>query len=342
MSKRKLSKQQSRRIKDNQTKRRAQRSEEVAIDEGQLGPIQIGRVVAHYGTQVDVEAADSENTRQRCFLRANIQSVVTGDQVIFRSSEEGMGVVVSIEPRESELVRPDSYGKLKPVAANVNFMMVTIAPEPEPFLNLIDRYIVAGENSQVTPIILINKLDLLERKANSTIECIQSLYSELGYHVFSVCVKTRRGILELQQFLSGGTCIFVGQSGVGKSSIIQTLLPNEQIKIGALSEQMQKGKHTTTHSQLYHFDQGGSCIDSPGIREFGLWHLSQEEVLHGFKELDSLSRECRFRDCAHEQEPGCAIRMAIENKTVSSERFESYKRILNSLDDVTMRNTTIN
>ena len=128
--------------------------------------------------------------------------------------------------------------------------------------------------------------------------------------------------------------IFVGQSGVGKSSLIQALLPKEDIKIGELSEAVKKGRHTTTHASLYHFEFGGHCIDSPGIREFGLWHLTAEEVLNGFKELQSLAEHCKFRDCSHSHEPGCALLKALDEQVISEQRFKSYQQIIHSLDDV--------
>ncbi|WNO08183.1 small ribosomal subunit biogenesis GTPase RsgA [Teredinibacter sp. KSP-S5-2] len=338
MTKRKLTKQQSRRIREQQQARlnRAKEQTELTPDD-QLGPELIGQAVAHHGKKVLVSPHNG-NSQQiiHCFVRANVKSIVTGDQVVYRE-HEGNGVIVSVEPRKTELVRPDSYGKLKLVAANVDFMLITIAPIPEPYPNLIDRYLVAGENTGIEPIILINKKDLIAGEQAEKIEQITQLYQELEYKVFFVSAKAGDGFKPLSQYLSQGTSIFVGQSGVGKSSIIKKLLPDEEIKIGDLSDQVNKGRHTTTHSQLYQFAQGGSCIDSPGIREFGLWHFTSNQVLAGFRELKSLEGECKFRDCSHEQEPGCAINRALEEKIVSQERFASYKRILNSLDEVTIQ-----
>ena len=141
---------------------------------------------------------------------------------------------------------------------------------------------------------------------------------------------------QLQQWLSTGTAIFVGQSGVGKSSVIQYLLPDEEIKVGKLSEQVKKGRHTTTHARLYHFPTGGDCIDSPGIREFGLWHLTEDDVTAGFRELTPCMGQCRFRNCRHQQEPGCALQNAVTSGAISKERFQSYQLIVASLNDVTV------
>ena len=125
--------------------------------------------------------------------------------------------------------------------------------------------------------------------------------------------------------------MFVGQSGVGKSSLINTLLPDEELKVGALSKATKKGRHTTTTARLYHFPAGGDLIDSPGIREFGLWHMSEEDVTYGFRELREIAGYCRFRDCKHETEPGCAILKALDEGIISEERFISYQRILATL-----------
>ena len=141
-------------------------------------------------------------------------------------------------------------------------------------------------------------------------------------------------LADLKTFLNDRVSVFVGQSGVGKSSLIATLLPGEDLRIGALSENTRKGKHTTTTARLYHFPAGGDLIDSPGIREFGLWHMSPEEVMYGFRELRDIAGHCRFRDCAHESEPGCAIIEALENGEISDERFFSYKRILSTLTEL--------
>jgi len=332
MAKRKLTKHQSRRIKQNQ-KQSAHRAkaEPIDYDDDALGPEQEARIIAHYGKQVDIETDAGQHVR--CFLRANLDSVVTGDYVVWREFDD-LGVVVSVAPRSSYLCRPDSYGKLKPVAANIDQIIITVAPEPEVHTNLIDRYIVAAESHNISAKILINKSDLMEGNRLAKFAAIRLLYQELGYTVILASAKIDKGLDELQQNLKDKTSIFVGQSGVGKSSIIQRLLPNESIEVGALSSASAKGRHTTTHSQLFHFPDGGECIDSPGIREFGLWHLSANDVIAGFKEIYVLAQSCKFRDCSHAMEPGCHVQKALKKKELSAQRFESFKRILSSLDDV--------
>lgn len=342
MAKRRLSKNQTRRIQSKQRQFSENASlesassefDESSLNESNLGPEQAGRVIAHFGTQVDVEN-EARETR-RCFMRANLQSVITGDHVVWRDGPD-CGVVVSLEERRSLICRPDSYGKLKPVAANVDQILVTVAPKPELHSNLIDRYIVVAETTGITPIILFNKSDLVDENTSDNFDEILERYTSLGYQVIKTSAKKNINLQELTQVLKQKTSIFVGQSGVGKSSIIQQLVPEHDIQVGQLSDAKIKGRHTTTHSQLFHFIEGGECIDSPGIREFGLWHLTEDDVINGFIELREASQHCKFRDCRHEKEPGCAIISAIEAGAIAEDRFQNFKRIISSLNDVDVR-----
>lgn len=334
MSKRKLSRQQSWRIskiQDERTaraQRRGARGEEV-LGAGELGAEQTGLVIAHFGTQVDVEADDGST--QRCHLRANLDGLVTGDRVIWCAGD-ATGVVVAREPRHSELRRPDPYGKLKPIAANIDQILVVIAPFPEPHANLIDRYLVASEAVGIEPVLVLNKSDLLERDHDlrTRLQALLAIYPTLGYRLLEV--SSHSGSLSLlKAALRDRISIFVGQSGVGKSSLVNALLPAAGLRVGALSELRQKGVHTTTTAQLFHLPAGGSLIDSPGIREFGLWHMSREQVEQGFREFRPLLGHCRFRDCSHEHEPGCAILAAVEAGAISPTRLGSYRHIVSTL-----------
>lgn len=333
MSRRKLSKQQSERIKKNQ---RDKFTVALASDDENL-KLQ-GQIVSHHGTSVQVEYLDEQQRFQTvsCHLRANLEQVVTGDMVLWQQEGEG-GVVVSRDERKSVLLRPDAYGQLKPVAANVTQLVLVIAPEPEAHCGLVDRYLVATENMGVKALILINKSDLLHEGNNATLTHIAATYKNIGYDVIHVSARTGSGIENLKNFLLDETSIFVGQSGVGKSSLIQKLLPDEELRVGDLSSSQSKGRHTTTHSQLYHFSSGGVCIDSPGIREFGLWHMTPGEVLYGFVDLRAQALNCKFRNCTHETEPKCGIHNAIEKGLLYKTRFDSYKHILNTLNEVNIK-----
>ena len=336
MSKRKLSRQQAWRIEkiqDERAKRAARRDTEAeqALTGGELGPEREGLIVAQYGTQVAVES--EPGVSQRCHLRANVEGLVTGDRVVWCEGDP-VGVVVAQLERDSVLSRPDPYGKLKAVAANIDQIILVIAPFPEPHANLIDRYLVAAETVDIEPVILLNKMDLLEGDPalQQKMAELLDIYPALGYRVLYTSI-TQGGLQELHAALSERTSVFVGQSGVGKSSLVNVLLPDADLRVGALSQSTQKGTHTTTTAQLFHLTCGGSLIDSPGIREFGLWHMSKAQVEQGFRELRPILGTCKFRDCQHEQEPGCAILGAVEAGQITERRLDSFRRIVASLDD---------
>lgn len=342
MSKRKLTRRQAWRIEKVQQEKvqRAQKKEQAFSEQlkaGELGSESQGRITAHFGTQAEVECLHSNN-RYRCFLRANLGSLVTGDLVIFRPGPEVnavlTGVIEAVLPRESELSRPNAFGQIKPVAANIDQIILVIAPEPEAHPNLIDRYLVAAENCEIEPIILLNKTDLLNDNNRQALISLLNSYEKLGYQTLSVSSRDEQSLSELKQRLNGRISVFVGQSGVGKSSLINTLLPDEELKIGALSANTAKGRHTTTTARLYHFPAGGDLIDSPGIREFGLWHMSEDEVMHGFRELRDLAGHCRFRDCAHQHEPGCALLAGVKAGDIHERRLQSFHYIVQTLKDL--------
>ncbi len=345
MSKRKLTRRQAWRIQKVQDERaaRAEKRDSKAqeqLQEGNLGPEQHGLVIAHYGTQVAIEALEGDDKGQvcRCHMRANLGSLVTGDKVVWRSADtegkdDNLGVIVAVLPRHSELSRPDPYGDMKTVAANIDRIVIVIAPYPEPHGNLIDRYLVAAETLDIQPIILLNKTDRIDDTNRQRLNEMQERYSALGYEWLNVSTKTEQGFNELVSYLADYTSVFVGQSGVGKSSLINMLLPHENIRVGPLSEISQQGTHTTTTAHLFHFPGGGHLIDSPGIREFGLWHMDEGTLLEGFVEFRPFLGYCKFRDCAHQSEPGCAIQKALEGGAISDVRMASFRYILSTLDN---------
>jgi ribosome biogenesis GTPase len=352
MAKRNLNRRQQWRIEKIQKERteRATRKDQLVSEKevsGELGKPQQGLLITHFGKQVELEALEGElsGNRFRCHIRANLGALVTGDRVVWRpgictsSDQEPTGVIEAVHERKSLLQRPDIYGQLRPVAANIDHLIIVIAPEPEPFDNLIDRYIVAAETLSIPPVILLNKTDLITEENILRIDELTQQYDALGYTLLRAnCYKGQEGIEELIHWLDQQTCVFVGQSGVGKSSLIQALLPDEYLKVGALSEARKKGTHTTTTARLFHLPEGGDMIDSPGIREFGLWHISEEELIEGFVEFRPFLGHCKFRDCKHQQEPGCAIQQALESGAISEKRMRSFEMIKASLNDVTTHN----
>jgi ribosome biogenesis GTPase / thiamine phosphate phosphatase len=335
MSKRKLSRQQRWRVEKIQAERAARAEKQAARDDhaleaGEYGPEAPGRVIAHFGRTLDVQAPE-ETENHRCHLRANLEGLVTGDRVIWRQAQDGSGVVVARDTRDNVLERPDPRGQLKPVAANIDQILIVFAAEPAPFANLIDRYLVAAEATGITPVLVLNKVDLLPEGGGKLGELLER-YAALGYAVVRATTRTAQGLDELHANLRDKTSVFVGQSGVGKSSLIDRLLPDEALRIGALSEDSRKGTHTTTTARLYRLPAGGELIDSPGIREFGLTHLDEQQVTEGFVEFRDVLGRCRFRDCRHRDEPGCALLEAVAQGDIAEERFVSYRRILESLN----------
>lgn len=336
MSKRQLSRRQNWRIGKIQEERaaRAAKREERLLEElegGDLGPEQHGLVIAHFGVQVDVE--DDNGVVCRCHLRANLPTLVTGDRVVWRAGNQGQGVIVAQLPRRSELCRPDSRGQLKPVAANVDQIVIVFAPLPQPHANLIDRYLVAAEHAGIQPLLLLNKADLLDEENAPFIDRLLNTYRQLSYPLLEVSAHEGAGMDQLRAALDGRISVFVGQSGVGKSSLVNSLLPEVDLRVGALSELTGKGMHTTTTARLFHFPEGGDLIDSPGIREFGLGHVSRDDVEAGFIEFRDLLGRCRFRDCRHDREPGCALLQALDEGRIQPQRLASYRHIIASLPE---------
>lgn len=347
MARRKLNKKQLNRIANNQLAKRQQ-------DENLL----LGLVTTHYGSEVDVikinQAGHADkDIRQRCHFRANLPNIVCGDRVMWKpSSTSGeAGIIEALLDRHTLIERPRPYSDPKPVVANINTIILVISPKPEPIASLIDRYLIAAEIAGIEVIILLNKSDLLtgeiNQKLNTEIDKLLNLYRSLDYPVFCSSTKnhstfnfdTPKESLTLKSLFIDKTSILVGQSGVGKSSIINTIVDNSGAATGSISSSHSKGRHTTTTAELYFLkhnaddnvdSQDNAVIDSPGIREFGLWHLSEENIIDGLREFRHHAQACKFRDCEHGVSKGCALQIAFDNGTIHPSRVASYQHILNS------------
>lgn len=342
MSKNKLSKGQQRRVKANH-QRRLKTPEKVDYDDNLFGEPGEGVVISRFGMHADVEAPDG--SVHRCNIRRTIRSLVTGDRVVWRpgkTAAEGMavkGIVEAVHERTSVLTRPDFYDGVKPIAANIDQIVIVSAILPELSLNIIDRYLVACETLNVEPLIVLNKIDLLDDEGMAFVNEQMDIYRGIGYRVLMVSSHQQNGLQELQTALTDRISIFAGQSGVGKSSLLNALLglTDDSILTNDVSDVSGLGQHTTTAARLYHFPHGGDVIDSPGVREFGLWHLDAEQITHGFVEFHDYLGRCKYRDCKHDTDPGCAIREAVEKGEIAESRFENYHRILESMAQVQVK-----
>ena len=327
MAKRNLTKQQQTRIQQQQNRRRKQVESPTEEETDVLE--QSGTVITNFGANLTVE--NEQGQTFRCSVRQNIPSLVSGDHVVWQQMDEETGVIVALQERSSFLARPDRRGEAKVIAANIDQILIVSACKPSLNTRLIDRYLLAAETAHIIPIIIFNKVDLLEPGDLQEVKQQLQVYQELGYTVLFTSTKQEHGLDSLQASLQDKTSVFVGQSGVGKSSLINALLPEAMAQVAEVSQSTQKGRHTTTMARLYHLPSGGQIIDSPGIREFGLWQVSEQQAAEGFREFHPLLGQCRFRDCLHEDEPGCLIRENIATGKITEQRWQSYRRILESL-----------
>jgi len=278
-----------------------------------------GKVITRYGQRQLVETNNGEIFQ--CLSRQNIGFSVAGDEVLFQKTKQDEAIVTAIYPRRNELQRKD-----KLIAANVDQLWLVIALEPHYEFDLIDRYLIMAENSNLPIGIVINKIELSknEKQLNEDFEH----YINLGYEIHSLSVKSGINVDTFKEKLVNKSHIFLGQSGVGKSSLINSLIPDLELRVNEISIKSKLGKHTTTNTTLYHIPSGGDLMDSPGVREFQLDNLSEEQIVRGFREFKALSDKCRFRNCRHINEPDCAIKVALENGDISNNRYESYLNIL--------------
>lgn len=328
MAKRRLSEQQQRRIGRRQRDERAR-----ARSSNEHDTTRTGLVIAHHGRLVLVAEPpfNASSSLVRCHIRPSLRDIATGDEVAWQEGESGAAVITAVMPRRTALQRPDARQQLRTMVANIDVVLVVIAPLPEPHRGLLDRYLVVIENLRMTPVIVINKCDLHEADSDA-IEAIANDYRQLGYDVLKVSASSGSGMAELGKRVEDQTCVLVGQSGVGKSSLLNHLVPDADTAVGALSEGEAKGTHTTTTARLFFLPGGGRLVDSPGIREFAVTHLNLEEIAWGMVELRPFLGKCRFRNCRHQEEPDCAVKTAAESGIISPERMASFRHMTDTLE----------
>ncbi len=334
MARRYLTQRQREQIQQTREQRRQKAAERIArqvetLSGSSLGTEQTGLVIANHGPALIVE--NQQGRLYRCTVRQHLGILVCGDRVIWQASGPDEGVVITVKERRSLLGRPGYSGRLKPLAANVDQVAVVVAPQPALQEYLIDCYLVAIAAMGVDPLLVVNKTDLLDAAGMTALAARLDTYRRIGYPLLLASIRTAHGLAALRDRLKGRTGILVGQSGVGKSSLIKALLPHRDIRIRALSEATGHGTHVTTTTTLYHLPDGGTLIDSPGVRSFALGALPPAEVEQGFVEFAPYRGRCKFSDCSHTVEPGCALLAAVERGDIDPRRLQSYHQIKNAL-----------
>jgi ribosome biogenesis GTPase / thiamine phosphate phosphatase len=311
--------------------------------------VQSGIVASIKGQEVLVI---SENATFSCTVRGSLKKdkersktlVIVGDKVLFDSDN----AIVSIQERSSILSRADHLSQQKEhlIAANVDQVLITVSViDPKLRPSIIDRYLIAAEKGDLHPVIICNKKDLLdnpsyteqEREIEKEIlnECIEA-YRQAGVLFFPISCETGEGVDAVKEQMKGKISVFSGQSGTGKSSLINALC-GLSLKVGRTVQSSRKGAHTTSYAELIPLPFGGYVVDTPGIKSFGVWNLQKEELRHLFSEIAEAGLGCKFQDCFHRGEAGCAIPEAIEKGQVSQLRYESYLSILESIESEHLR-----
>ncbi len=286
-----------------------------------------GLALAHLGQGIAVEN-EADGGIVLCQTRRKLDTVAVGDQVLFAPVNAEQGRIEEILPRRSALLRPAKNGKTRLVAANLDAVFVVFAAQPPCDFLLLDQYLAVCENNRIGASLVFNKADL---PVSDGIEQELAVYQQLGYPLYRVSAATGAGLESLVQALTGRVSIFTGQSGVGKSSLTNALIPNKQLKTNTISANTKHGRHTTTAATLYHLDQGGDLIDSPGVAIFGLAELSLQQLAVGYREFQPLLGQCQFNDCRHIQDKGCAIRAAAEQGKISIARYQRYLKLIEKM-----------
>ncbi|MBK1700535.1 ribosome small subunit-dependent GTPase A [Thiococcus pfennigii] len=328
MPRRRLSERQIERIRTIQERRRqrlADRTERVLAELDEAPPA-AGTVVVRHGANLAVE--DGAGRVWHCLARQNIGDPVCGDEVVWQSLGPGQGIVTALQPRRTLLSRPDHAGRARALAANLDQLVIVLAPRPEPSPYLLDQYLVAAELIGVRALIAVTKMDLIDDGERPTFEQRFAHYGALGYPLLWLSLRRDATLAPLVAALRGHTSILVGQSGVGKSSLVKTLLPDREIQIGRLSQATGLGRHTTSATTRYRLAEDSFLIDSPGVRSFRLGAIDPGDLARGFRELAPLVGHCRFGDCRHDQEPGCALKTAVADSRVHPERLATFQHLL--------------
>jgi len=264
---------------------------------------------------------------QRAMPLRNLPLIVAGDRVRVEQDAAGAVRATHLAPRESVLERADHRGRFKPLAANLTHLGIVTAAPPGIDTLLIDQFCVAAELAGLAPLVVVNKADLLDAAARERVERLSADYRRAGYDAVIIDATSEAGIAPLRTALIGRCAALVGASGVGKSSIVQHLLPDHDIRVGAVSEATGLGAHTTSVTFWYDLPDGGAIVDSPGVRQYSVSELKPVEVRRGFREIQESATGCRFNDCTHAVEPDCAVRAAVQANEIAGWRYANYLKL---------------
>ena len=279
-----------------------------------------GTVLASYGRGVLVQAGE---TTLHCALSGRKQRIICGDRITWAYPPSADGPSVqSVEPRRNLIERIDARGRAEPVAANIDRLAIVVAAEPAPDWFLVDRYWAGAVLKEMNGLMIVNKLDL----GTQSIQIELGTYRDLHLDCIEVGAHSGAGMAELKRILAGSVTLLVGQSGVGKSSLVNSLAPAAAAQTAALTRD-DEGRHTTTTARWYALDATSAIIDAPGVRDFAPPASLVRAAERGFIEIHGLSVDCRFNDCRHMEEPGCAVRTAVVARQISHRRYESYRRL---------------
>lgn len=276
-----------------------------------------GRIIAAFGRQYLAELPGGEIIT--CLTRGKKSEVACGDFVEIKPTAEAQGVIEAIQPRASLLYRSDAY-RQKIIAANVTQIIIVVAAEPPFSDELLARCLVAAYDQKLEVLIVLNKCDIANKAAAARVQLTP--YYQIGYRVLEL--SATQDSSPLLPFLQGQTSVLVGQSGMGKSTLINGLLPDARVATREISTALNSGKHTTTHARLYHLNPASHLIDCPGVQMFGLHHLSFGEIEQGFIEFAPYLGKCRFHDCHHTHEPNCALQLAVADGKINARRFQLF------------------
>jgi ribosome biogenesis GTPase / thiamine phosphate phosphatase len=288
------------------------------------------RVTATFGRHLLVRDAAGKELKARPFGRG--LTVVCGDNVRCRAGPHHDEIhVVEIIPRKTALYRSNVRGVTEPVVSNLSRLLVVLAPVPVPDLFVVDRYLAAAESVGIAGLLVVNKTEL---GINAELGAQLEVFGAAGYRWVPCSVKTGEGIDTVLEICAGQDAALVGQSGVGKSSLVDRLIPGAEVEVGDLVRE-EEGRHTTTASRMFDLPRGGHLIDSPGVRDFAPAVDRLDARSLGFVEVDRLAPQCRFSDCRHMREPGCAVQAATETGAMSPRRYESYRRLRRLFEELT-------